>query len=338
VSGETTRIDVRRRLVDATYLSPTIPASTPPPFGVADSVRVVPVNELGRLASTPSQFVIVGSGKTATDGIIWLLANGVAPDRITWVRPREPWMLNRAVVQPDPAVAFGLAADTMAAAAEAESLDDLFLRLEAAGVMLRIDTAHVPTMAKAPTLAEWELELLRSVEHVIRLGHIDHVTGSEIVFDDGAITLPPGSLLVHCAASGLQYPPLVPLWGSDAIRLQTIRAGFPCFNAALAGFVEATRDDDRERNRLCPPNTLPDTPASWAQMQVRSSLATRSFGAEPDIAAWANGCALNPAKVEPSQREQPEVKAAAARLADVAERGLTRMAGLAGEPLVGVVT
>ena len=84
--------------------------------------------------------MIVGSGKTATDGIVWLLANGVAPDRIVWVRPRDPWMLDRAVVQPDPAVALGAAADTMAAAAEAESLDELFLRLEAAGVMLRIDT------------------------------------------------------------------------------------------------------------------------------------------------------------------------------------------------------
>ena len=39
-------VDVRRRVVDATYLSPTIPATTPPPFGVADDVRVVAVNEL----------------------------------------------------------------------------------------------------------------------------------------------------------------------------------------------------------------------------------------------------------------------------------------------------
>ena len=139
--------------------------------------------------------------------------------------------------------------------------------------------------------------------------------------------------MVHCAASGLQYPPLVPLWGPDKIRLQTIRAGFPCFNAALAGYVEATRDDDRERNRLCPPNTLPDRPADWARMQVRGTLATRSFGAEPDIAAWANGCALNPARVEPAQRDDPAVQAAAARLADVVERGLARMAELAHEPL-----
>ncbi len=332
VSGETVRVDVRRRVVDATYLSPTIPATTPPPFGVADGVDVVAVNELGRLGHVPRRFVVVGSGKTATDAIVWLLANGVAPDRVTWVRPRDPWMLNRAVVQPDPRVAIGLAADTMAAAAAAESVDDLFRRLEAAGVRLRIDPGVVPTMAKAPTLGEWELDLLRTIEDVVRLGHIREVTPSEIVLEHGVVPLEAGSLIVHCAASGLQYPPMIPIWGDDRIRLQTIRAGFPCFNAGLAGFVEATRDDDRDRNRLCPPNTLPDA-GSWARMQVRSTLATRAFGAEPDIAAWANACALNPARVEPHQRDDPEVRAASARLAEVAEPGLARLSELSGEPL-----
>jgi hypothetical protein len=80
---------------------------------------------------------------------------------------------------------------------------------------------------------------------------------------------------------------------------------------------------------LCPPNTLPDSPASWARMQVRGTVAARTYGAEPDIAAWANGCALNPARIEPSQRNDPEVQAAAARLADGAEHGLARMAELA---------
>jgi hypothetical protein len=333
VSGETVQVDVRRRVVDATYLSPTIPATTPPPFYVADDVQVAAINDLARLTGAPSSYVIVGSGKTATDGIVWLLANGVAPDRIVWVRPRDPWMLNRAVVQPDPAVALGLAADTMAAAASAQSLDDLFLRLEAAGVMLRIDRHVVPTMAKTPTLAAWELDLLRTIENVVRLGHIRHVTRREIVLEAGEIPLATGSLVVHCAASGLQYPPVVPVWGLDEIRLQTIRAGFPCFNAALAGYVEATRDDDRERNRLCPPNTLPDTPQSWARMQVRGTIAARTYGAEADIAAWANGCALNPARMKPSQRDDPAVQAAAARLADYADRGLTRLAELAHEPL-----
>jgi len=244
-------------------------------------------------------------------------------------------MLNRAMVQPDPVVALGLAADTMTAAADAESLDDLFLRLEAAGVMLRINRDVVPTMAKTPTLGAWELDLLRTIERVVRLGHVQDVTSREIVLDRGTVPLASDSLVVHCAASGLQYPELVPLWQPDKIRLQTIRVGFPCFNAALAGYVEATRDDDRERNRLCPPNTLPDNPANWARMQVRGTLALRAFGAEPDIAAWMNGCALNPARIDPSQREDPAVQAAAARLADVASRGLARMAELGDEPLPG---
>ena len=335
VSGETVQVDVRRRVVDATYLSPTIPATTPPPFGVAADVRVVPVNELARLEAAPSDFVIVGSGKTATDGIVWLLANGVAPDRIVWVRPRDPWMLDRAVVQPDPVVALGVAANTLASAIDARSPDELFLRLEAAGVMLRIDRDVVPTMAKTPTLGRWELELLRTIERVVRLGHIRNVNRGEIEFDNGSIPLAPRSLIVHCAASGLSYPPLTPIWGPDKIRLQTIRAGFPCFCAALAGYVEATRDDDGERNRLCPPNTLPDSPSNWAEMQVRGALAQRAFSAEPDIVMWANQCALNPARLDPSRAFDPAVTSASARMADVSERGLERMAKLAGMSLPG---
>jgi hypothetical protein len=202
--------------------------------------------------------------------------------------------------------------------------------------MLRIDPEVSPTMAKTPTLGEWELDLLRTVERVVRLGHVDHVTADELVLERGRVPLEPGSLVVHCAASGLRYPPMVPLWGPDAIRLQTIRAGFPCFNAALAGYVEATRDDDRERNRLCPPNTFPDDPVTWARMQVRGTLAAQTFGAEPDIAAWADECALNPSCSGAARRDDPDVRGAAARLADVAEPGLARLAELAelaGEPL-----
>ena len=151
----------------------------------------------------------------------------------------------------------------------------------------------------------------------------------EIVLERGSVALPPDSLVVHCAASGLSYPPMVPIWGEDAIRLQTSRAGFPCFNAALVGYVEATRDDDRERNRLCPPNLYPDTMDTWAHMQVLGAQASRAFGAESDIADWANACALNPARVERSRRDDPAVVAATARVADVAEAGLAGLAKLA---------
>ena len=56
VSGETVRVEARHRVVDATYLSPTIPATSPPPFRVADGARVVPVNELGSLTEISQAF------------------------------------------------------------------------------------------------------------------------------------------------------------------------------------------------------------------------------------------------------------------------------------------
>ncbi len=328
VSGETVQIDVQRRVVDATYLSPTIPATTPAPFGVAQGTRVVAVNELGDLADAPKRFVIVGSGKTASDAIVWLLTGGVPSDRITWVRPRDPWMLNRAVVQPDPVTALGLAESIFGGATEAASIDDLFLRLEAAGVMLRVDTRVLPTMAKAPTIGGWEIDLLRSIEHVVRLGHVERVTPDTMTLTGGDVRLAPGSLVVHCAADGLRRPALRPLWDRDRIRLQTVRAGFPCFGAALTGYVEATRDDDSERNRLCPPNAYGNSPADWLRMQARGAAAVRTFMAEPDIAAWSNGCALNFSRVPAEQRATAEVQAAAARLSAVADHGLAQLTAL----------
>lgn len=324
-----TRLQVTaRRLVDARYLSPQIPATTPPPFEVDDGATVVPVNDLVDLAGAPSQVVVVGSGKTATDACLWLLDNGVDPGAICWVRPREPWMLNRAVVQPDPAVFLTMAADTVEAARAAASPDDLFLRLEDAGVMLRIDPTLTPTMAKTPTLAQWELDRLRTIENVVRLGHVRRVRADRMVLDEGEACLPADAVVVHCAAAGLQYPGLVPIWGSDAITLQPIRAGFPCFGAALAGYVEATVQRDEDKNRLCPPTPLSDTPTDWARMQVLGDRATSSFMSDPAIEAWAGSVALNPARV-PAHRSV-EVDAALSRLQDHRAAGMTRLAELAG--------
>jgi hypothetical protein len=330
LSGKRYQVRAGTRIVNAHYIGPEIPATTPPPFEVADGACVLPVNELVDVGGAPSQYVVVGSGKTATDSCIWLLANGVDPDAICWVRPREPWMLNRATVQPDPTVFLGMAADTLQAAAEATSADDMFLRMEAGGVMLRIDRSVTPTMAKTPTLATWELEQLRTMENVVRLGHLRRAAADRLVFDTDDIAMPKNTVIVHCAASGLQYPPLVPVWGPGSITLQPIRSGFPCFAAALAGYVEATRDDDAEKNRVCPPSPLSNTPSDWARMQVLGSRASMAFSAEPDIKAWVDTVSLNPARVTPEAAGNPEVIAAAERFRAYVGPGIARMAEFAG--------
>ncbi|GCD89306.1 NAD(P)-binding protein [Nocardioides sp. LS1] len=328
ISGEHFEVPETCRVVDARYLAPSIPAEKPPPFGVAADARVLPVNGLARLDDAPSQYVVVGSGKTATDACIWLLAHGVDPDAICWVRSREPWMMNRAVVQPDPAIFTAMAADTMQAATEAASLEDLFLRLEELGIMLRIDRTVLPTMAKAPTLATWELDQLRTIENVVRHGHLDAVERGKLTFADTSVGVAHDALVVHCAADGLKYPPLVPVWRPQGITLQAIRAGFPCFGAALIGYVEATRHDDDEKNRLCPPTGYGNSMADWARMNLRGTQAVMSFSSEPDIKAWADRVPLNPARTPPDHPGSPALDDARARLTAHVRPALARLAEL----------
>jgi hypothetical protein len=327
LSGERFSVRDGSRIVDARYVAPEIPATTPPPFTFDAAATVVPVNDLLKVAEGATQFVIVGSGKTATDACIWLLEQAVDPDAICWVRPRDPWMLNRAVVQPDRAVYLGMAAAMMEAARAATSIDDLFLRLEDKGVLFRLDRSVRPTMARTPTLARWELDHLRSIEHVVRLGHLHHVDRQRLVLTDGEVAIRPGAVVVHCAASGLQSPPELPIWAPEAITLQVIR--FPCFAAALIGYVEATRDDDDEKNRLCRPVRFPSTLTDWARFQLQGILSSQAFNADTEVGAWANSVMLNLGRTPPMGERTREVTAALERLAEHTTAGLARLAELA---------
>jgi hypothetical protein len=222
-----------------------------------------------------------------------------------------------------------MVADVVETAATAASLDDMFLSLEERGVMLRVDRSVTPTMAKTPTLAVWELERLRTIEHVVRLGHLRYVEPTRLVLDNGEVAMANDSVVVHCAASGLRYPPLVPIWGDESITLQPIRAGFPCFGAALAGHVEATFDDDDEKNRLCPSSPYPNTLADWARMQVLGGRAATSFSSDPDLNAWADRVSLNPARIPPGTAGSPELTAAVERFRTNATAGMARLAEFA---------
>ena len=331
-SGERFDVPDRCRVVDARYLAPDIPAETPPKFEVAEGGRVIPVNDLPAWVGTTSQYVVVGSGKTATDACVWLLGSGVEPDAICWVRPRDPWMLNRALIQPDPSVYLGMVAEMMRLASEARSLPELFGQLEDAGIMLRIDPSMTPTMAKAPTLGMWELDRLRSITQVIRLGHIRVARRGRLDLEHGSVAVSDDALIVNCAADGLKNPPLVPIWAPDKITLQPVRAGFPCFGAALTGYVEATRVTDAEKNRLCRPSSYGNTLADWARMNARGARNTAAFSAEPDIKRWTDRIAVNPARIPPEYPESAALDDAVARLARYIGPGVSRLASLGGLP------
>ena len=156
------------------------------------------------------------------------------------------------------------------------------------------------------------------------------VAPGRLVFADGEVRVPAGTLVVHCAAEGLKYPGLRRIWTPEAITPQPVRVGFPCFGAALAGHVEATRDNDADKNRVCQPSPYSNTPADWATMQTIGGDASMAMATAADLRVWANTTSLNPTRIPPDRVDDPAVLAATARLKEHIGAGRARLAEFAG--------
>jgi len=326
-SGDEYDVKLRRKLVDARYLEPSVPATSRPPFEVAPEARCVPIGDLSRVAERADGYVIVGAGKTAIDACLWLLEVGVPPDDIRWIKPREAWLQNRAFVQGGELVGTLLEGLSLQveAAARAGSLDDLFQRLSAADQLLRVDEGVTPTMYKAPTASAGEIEQLRRIAGVVRLGRVRRIERDAIALDQGTIPTHPRLLHVHCAAPGLNPAPGVPIFTADRITLQPIRTGLIPFNAALVGFLEATRHDVAEQNRLCPPNRLPDVPLDWVRGLLIGLKAEQLWSRDPALGDWLERARLNPSRGLRQRMGEPRVQQARKRFVENLRPGLDRL-------------
>jgi hypothetical protein len=190
-------------------------------------------------------------------------------------------------------------------------------------------------MYKAATIGDWEIDLLRRIRHVVRMGSVRRIERDQIVLEQGAIPTSPSHLHVHCAAHGLRLPPALPTFEADRITLQPIRTGLVPFNAALVAFVEAHRDDVAEKNRLCPPNPYPDKSLDWVRTTLIQMKADRGWSAEADISEWLERSRLNPTQGLRSRAGDPEVQEAARMFAENVRPGLARLAGLLERDLPG---
>ena len=327
LTGDTWDVKVRKAFVDARYLEPGIPKTTPPPFDVEPGVRCTPVGELPQLAEQADNYVIAGGGKTAIDACLWLLENGVPPEAITWVKPREAWLLNRYFAQSGSLVGQlmeGIALQAEAAAVST-SPDELFGQLAEREQLLRVNDQVTPSMFRGPTMSVAELKLLRELTNVVRLGHILRIERDKIVLQHGTIPTSTRALLVHCAASGTSLAPAVPIFEPGRITLQCIRTGLQPFNAAITAHVEVTRDDIAEKNRLCPPNRQPNTPTDWIRGTLIQWAADREWSRQEDLAAWLDRSRLNASCGLSSQLGEPGVQEAMARFVSRVRQATTNL-------------
>lgn len=314
-TGEVVDVQVRGRVVDARYLEASVPATHRPSFEVADEAAFVPVGRLPEVAADAARFVVLGGGKTGVDACLWLLQEGIDPERISWVRPRDAWWHDRARFQglslTGDAIA-GLAADAEVGA-QASSLAEFATRLEQAGNLVRLDPTVPATMYRGGMLHWPEADLLRTISDVVRLGHVRRVGRDLVTLAQGAVATGPGVVVVDCTARGLRDAPPRAVFAPDRIVLQQVRHNSPPFNAALIGWVEAHRAEDPDKNRLCPPNPYARSLAEYPTMLARTWLTEAAWLGEPDLRAWVGGTRLNLLRDLGAHQEDPAVRAATGR-------------------------
>jgi hypothetical protein len=300
LSGQETQVTVRQKTVDATFFNTTVPSTHTPKFQIDEGVRFAPLNDLPNLwkkpATLPDHFCILGAGKTAMDAIVWLLGAGAAPEKISWVVPRDSWLLNRTKTQPGLEFfeeTLGGQADQMEAFAAAKGTEDLFLRLEKCGVMLRIDPMVKPTMFHYATMSKGEIEQLSQIKNIIRLGRVTRITAQGLVCEKGQADLPLNTLYVDCTASAVPPREPMPIFQDGLITPQMIRVPQPAFSAALTAYVEANYQTDAQKNALCGPVPLPHELTDFPRAALGNMMNQFAWGQDKKLAAWITSCRLD---------------------------------------------
>jgi NAD(P)-binding Rossmann-like domain len=293
-SGED--IEVRAQRLVTTHVEIIVPSMRGPSYAVDGHVQCVPPNDLPRIRDTRDRYVIVGAGKTAMDSCVWLLRHGVPPQRLTWIKPRDSWILDRAAIQPGSQFAKRVLRDFSAqlnAVLEAESLSDLFDRLEAKGCLMRVDPSIEPTMYRCAILSQSEVEQLRRIDDVVRMGHVQSIEPGRITLEGGTRDIDGTALYIDCSADGFAHIEPSTVFTDERIALQAVRTCQPAFSAAVIGHVEATYPDDDTKNAYCNPVPYPSDPIDWLRMMMAFNKNQLRWFTDPDMMAWVDASRLN---------------------------------------------
>ncbi|MGW8315310.1 MAG: hypothetical protein ACWGNV_06895 [Bacteroidales bacterium] len=289
LTGNSYAVKVHKKIVEATHMKTKLPVTHTPDFTIEQGVHFIPVNDLPRITEPPSGFVVIGGGKTGIDACLWLLEQEVNPDDITWIISRDAWLTDRKNLQPTEKHLKYFLTDRVAqfeALEQAESIPDLFDRLEKGGVLLRIDRNFQPKMFKGATISQLELEHLRRIKNVVRLGHVKHITKSKITLEKGTIGNHPGQIFIDCSANALNHSDTKPIFSGKKITPQPVRGAQLIFSAAFIAHVEVAYSDEQLKNEICQVVPLPNHDTDWIKMLAGTMRNQQRWRKDPELTKW----------------------------------------------------
>jgi hypothetical protein len=104
-----------------------------------------------------------------------------------------------------------------------------------------------------------------------------------------------------------------------------MREGSPTFNAALIGYLEATRDDVDEQNSLAPTNPYPSAAEDWIRARHIGMIAQRGWDQTPDVRDWIESSRLNVASGLGDHAGEPGVAQAIGSYLENSDRAIENL-------------
>ena len=295
-NGMSKNVVVAKRHVNSTHACVEVPSTHRPGYAVAPNVKHVPISSLPGIRHPYQRYTIVGGGKTGIDACLWLLDHGVDPKRLQWIVPRDAWLIDRGMIQPF-AENFERTTsndiEQFQSIVDANSVRHLFELLEARGVLLRLDTSVEPAMYHCATVSQAELQQLRRIDDVVRLGRVTTIESGRVVLEHGSLGAPEDTLYVDCSASAVKPLPDIPVFDGSTINLLWVRWCQPLFSAAFIAFVESRFEDDSLKNALCKPVSSSIVPSDWPLMWQQSLDNVQEWQKQPAVLDWLADCRLD---------------------------------------------
>jgi hypothetical protein len=142
-----------------------------------------------------------------------------------------------------------------------------------------------------------ELEHLRGIKNMVRLGRVQHIDMHRLQLERGELASHPETVYVDCTARALDHAAgavaAQSVFDDGLVRLHMIRTYQPTFSAALIGHIEATMADDADKRQLCQPTHMTDTVEDYLQVMAVNMRNQAAWIAMPELRNWIRTCRLD---------------------------------------------
>jgi len=119
---------------------------------------------------------------------------------------------------------------------------------------------------------------------------------NQMVMTDGeAVPTVAQTLYVDCTARAVDFvgEATKPVFEPDLITLQAVFAPLVTYSAAIIAYVEANFETDKEKNGLCAPVPLADTPEEWMASSLGNMMNSYNWSQNKAMNQWTNRCRHN---------------------------------------------